>query len=281
MQTAKRTAALVREYLFPGGCALCGTMLLDREDAWYGLCGPCRARLPAEEGPRCASCGRPLISEQERCLPCREGEAHSFDGAWALYPYTGKYRELLRAYKFGRDRPLGNFFAEALVEALARFSPPDLETFTWVPVPPRPGKIKTAGWDQIAYLSRRLAGLRRSHCPHDGGLPGSGLLSGLHESGPRGGLSSVGGPLSGLHGGGPCLPVYPCLKRLPSKSQKKLNRKDRMANLRGRIRCIKEAPSRVILFDDVITTGATLDACAAALKEGGAERVYALCLVYD
>ena len=56
---------------------------------------------------------------------------------------------------------------------------------------------------------------------------------------------------------------------------------DRKTNLMGKIICTKPAPKTVILFDDVITTGATLDACAAALKGNGAEKVYGVCLFYD
>ena len=242
VRQAARTAAYVREYLFPADCPLCGGELLDPEDAWQGLCGPCRAALTMDGDERCAICGRPLISEQGLCLQCREREeagpqgAHVFDRALSVFPYAGKYRKLLGAYKFGKNLSLGNFLAERLAEALDRL-PPDSREGVPVPVPPRPGKIRRTGWDQVSYLGSRLAKLGRR---------------------PR-----------------------RCLKRLPSKSQKELDRADRKTNLAGKIVCVRPPPKTALLFDDVITTGATLDACAAALKEAGTEKVYAVCLFYD
>jgi predicted amidophosphoribosyltransferase len=261
MNLIPKTLAFIRECLFPGGCALCGQALLDGEEAWYGLCRSCRSVFSADTEPRCSSCGRPLISEQGQCLPCREREPFHFDGGFVLYPYAGKYRELLTAYKFGKFPSLGNFFALRMLEVLARFPPEDPASFSWVPVPPRPGKIRKTGWDQAAYLAGRLDLLyKQNHTRHPRrAFPPSG-------SGPA---------------DTPCLPVCRCLKRLPSKTQKELNREDRKRNLKGRIIRVKDAPRRVLLFDDVITTGSTLDACAEALKEGGAEKVYAVSLFYD
>jgi ComF family protein len=242
LRQAALAAAYLREYLFPMDCPLCGGELMDRDEAWHGLCGPCRAGLVAGGESRCSICGRPLISEQGVCLQCRgreEGEsedAHIFDSAFSIFPYAGKYRRLLGAYKFGKNLPLGNFLAERIMEALGRL-PPDAAEGVPVPVPPRPGKIRNTGWDQVAYLGSRLAKL--------GARPRS------------------------------------CLKRLPSKSQKELDRANRKTNLMGKIICVKPPPRVAILFDDVITTGATLDACAAALKGAGTEKVYGVCLFYD
>jgi predicted amidophosphoribosyltransferase len=77
------------------------------------------------------------------------------------------------------------------------------------------------------------------------------------------------------------LPVYRCLRRLPSRSQKELNRADRLQNLQGRFVLTRRPPPAAILLDDVITTGATLEACAGALKRAGTEKVYSVCLFYD
>ncbi|MDR2631310.1 MAG: ComF family protein [Spirochaetaceae bacterium] len=235
----------IREWFFPSECPVCGKLLLDPRDAWYGLCGDCRAALSPGDERRCSLCGRPLISEKDRCLPCREGEGRFFDRAFAVFPYTGKYQKVLRAYKFGKFRSLGNFLAEQLTESLSAFSREGMKNPAWVPVPPRPGKLRHYGWDQVEYLARLLEKQRRER---------------------------KASPLS--------LPVCRCLKRLPSQTQKGLNRENRITNLRGRIRCIKTPPPEVFLFDDVITTGATLDACARALKEGGAEKVYGIGLFY-
>jgi predicted amidophosphoribosyltransferase len=73
------------------------------------------------------------------------------------------------------------------------------------------------------------------------------------------------------------------LERSDSKSQKELNREDRLLNLKGRIRVRKgrPIPEQAILVDDVCTTGATLIACAAALREAGCRRVDALTIFRD
>jgi ComF family protein len=227
----------IREFFFPRGCALCGTPLTGGDEAWYGLCGPCREQLAPAAGERCGSCGRPLISEQGRCLSCRNGGPRNFDRSLLLFPYTEKYRRLLGAYKFGKNPGLGHFFAEQIRTALwlPGTAPPDARL---VPVPPRPGKLRKSGWDQVEFLARLLE--------KGDGVP----------------------------------PVYRCLKRLASKNQKELNRENRQTNLKGKIVLTREAPRHAVVLDDVCTTGSTLDACAAALKAGGAETVLGLCLFY-
>jgi ComF family protein len=246
---AALTAAYIREYLFPVDCPVCDAELLDTGEAWYGLCRSCMRQLFPRDEKRCSSCGRPLISEQGQCLQCREGEAtpekaHVFDGVFSIFPYAGKYRKLLGSYKFGKRLSIGNFFADRVLEAAEQL-PLNAKERVFIPVPPRPGKIHKTGWDQVAYLGSRLRKM------------------------------------------GLC--IRPCLKRLPSKSQKELNKADRKTNLKGKILCLPESlagnkgpvPREVIIFDDVITTGATLDSCATALKGAGVEKVYGICLFYD
>jgi ComF family protein len=74
------------------------------------------------------------------------------------------------------------------------------------------------------------------------------------------------------------LPVGPCLRRLPgSRPQVGLARGQRLANARGSVRAEPPFPAgRLVLVDDVYTTGATLDACARALSSTGAREVVAV-----
>ncbi|QQO08199.1 ComF family protein [Breznakiella homolactica] len=249
MNLIQRTAPLVREWLFPAGCVLCGTYLSEYRDALCGVCRFCRNTLEINRDQRCVSCGRPLISEKSRCLSCRRGEEFSFDKAVSVFPYEGNYRKIMSGYKYGKNRALGFYLAESFFRALELFGPDGVPE-TWVPVPPRPGKIKSAGWDQIACLARCLRILSRSR--------------------------SIQGEYTV-----PEFSLRSCLKRLPSKSQKELSKEDRKTNLLGKIVCAAKPASRILLFDDVITTGATLDVCSRVLKDAGAETVYAVSLFYD
>jgi predicted amidophosphoribosyltransferase len=75
----------------------------------------------------------------------------------------------------------------------------------------------------------------------------------------------------------------PCLERADGLSQKVLGRAGRLVNLQGKIRIVagREIASRVVLVDDVCTTGATLSACAAALRMAGCLEVRAVTALRD
>jgi ComF family protein len=142
-----------KNFFFPAFCALCGSSFDLLSEIKYGLCAQClSAIIPITENT-CNYCGKPLISEIDYCLSCRNGSGHSYKRQWALFPYTGKYRRLMKEYKFEKKLSIADFFAEKVKNILFD---PVFDGAHVVPVPPRPGKIKSSGWDQVDYLVKRL-----------------------------------------------------------------------------------------------------------------------------
>ncbi|MDR0320083.1 MAG: double zinc ribbon domain-containing protein [Treponema sp.] len=279
MKILKKIFFLGKNFLFPSDCVLCEGSLIEPDEIRRGLCENCRVSIIPDKGGKCNICGKPLISEIENCLPCRNSETRSFDRLWVLFPYIGRYRKLLTSYKFKKNLAPAEFFTEKILEIIRgeglipknslregasgaikevlNPSPiplknniprcsaagllieqePLLKDAVIVPVPPRPGKIKEAGWDQVEHLVKVI-----------------------EKNG---------------------VPVCRCLKRGKSNVQKRLNREERMENLKGRIFMNGNAPEIALLIDDVITTGSTIEICASVLKESGSQKVYGLCLFYD
>jgi len=250
-----KTLFWAKNYLFPGACVLCGRSFISVNEIRTSLCDDCRPSIIVIDGEKCGFCGKPLISEEGICVPCRnlsptdekinEGAAEktsefkrqSYDRLWTLFPYTGRYRKILTSYKFKKVLPITRLFIEKIIDCVS--DNPVLQNAVIVPVPPRKGKIKHSGWDQVDYLVKRLK-------RHTGKIK-----------------------------------INKCLKRKKSKIQKHLNRKERIENLKDRIYIQGGAPETALIIDDVITTGSTMEVCAKALKDAGAKTVYGLCLFYD
>ncbi|MCL2529210.1 MAG: ComF family protein [Coriobacteriia bacterium] len=77
------------------------------------------------------------------------------------------------------------------------------------------------------------------------------------------------------------LTAEPLLSKQVSKDQRRLNREERIQNLKESFSLIQKAeplPQHILLIDDVYTTGSTLEAASLALLEGGAQEVRALCI---
>ncbi len=124
---------------------------------------------------------------------------------------------------------LSQIFARMLHFYHQKFCP----DFALVPIPPRPGKIASEGWDQIESVAQFLEG----------------------DEGEK---------------------AHRILMRTQKIQQKKLSKADRLAS-KSRYALKKNAkvPERILLFDDIKTTGATLEDAATALKCAGASEVRA------
>jgi competence protein ComFC len=217
----------------PRYCVLCGDSMLDGAIPWP-LCPDCASHLEPWPGERCPVCGILLISEQGPCMRCR-GVQRAFASAYPLFSYSGAVRELVSAYKKGRRPSLAPFFASLLGPVIKARWPERI----LVPVPPRPGKLRVQGWDQVEAIAAILEAQG--------------------------------------------FPVERPLERRRSKEQKTLDRGGRGANARKAysLRPGARSPALPLILDDVVTTCATLEACAQALEEGGASSVEAVAIAAD
>ncbi len=151
-------------------------------------------------------------------------------------------KTLLFEWKFKAERSLSFVFAKMCDIALKTHFEKDI---VLIPIPPRPGKIRKVGWDQIAELSH--------------------ILKALYD-----------------------YKVLHLLKRKTKIQQKKLNRELRLnsgsksyvaSNLLKSLAVKNQLPKHVILLDDVLTTGITVENCAKILKSFGIPKVDVLTLV--
>lgn len=221
------------QLVYPGCCLSCGAALPAGE-AYF--CPACRAAVftdPFLSCPRCATTVGPHAVHGGRCVSCRK-ETLAFERALRLGPYEGVRREVVLQLKHSRGESLAELVGECwAVQAEAAFRA--LAVDCLVPVPLHWRRRWGRGYNQSAAIARGLASRLRL----------------------------------------PCEPGW--LRRIrhtPMQTRQTLA--GRRENVRGAFQARRGAPlagRAVLLVDDVMTTGATVDEASRAVRAAGAARV--------
>jgi ComF family protein len=241
--TASRLAlrsllAPLADLLLPPVCIVCRTRV-----GGHGLiCGACFAKIEFIAPPVCDRLGVPLpysVGEGKQLSAAAIAKPPVYDRARAVARYSSNMRELIQSFKY-RDRHEGlPLFGRWLARAGAELL---AEADRIVPVPLFSSRLWSRRFNQSAMLAHEI-----------------GRVSGVAVD-----CSS--------------------LRRVRrTVSQVGLSPDQRRRNVAGAFRVPKSRASavsgkRIVLIDDVITTGATADACARALRRAGAARVDVLAL---
>lgn len=204
------------------------------------LCDKCADAITPVPDPKCGHCGHPC-GDVAYCANCRFRRPVFVRGR-ALGGYEGVLRDAIHRFKF-HDRP---GLAEPLGKRLASFARTEAGSLhnlifgALVPVPMHPIRKRLRGYNQSERLARVVA--RELVLP---------------------------------------IQVDWLVRSRPTPPQVGLSAKSRQTNLHGAFsvpRPAEVADKTVLLIDDVTTTGATLNECAATLRAGGAQAVYVLTL---
>jgi ComF family protein len=235
---AAELATSVVDLVLPPRCLACGTMVA----ATNRVCAACWHKLRFVAEPLCEACGHPLpyaLAAQHDCRHCATAPS-SLTRIRVALAYDDASRGLILGFKHAGRIETAGLFAGWMREAGREL----LADADWlIPVPLHRWRLLHRGFNQSGLLATRI-----------------GRLTGV--------------PVA----------VDWLQRKTATRSQQGLNRASREKNITAeafslRPRAVAQLEGkRVILIDDVLTTGATLGACAATLKAHGAAQVDALAL---
>ena len=223
------------DLLFPFHCLLCGT---EKNAHPHYLCAECAAKIRRQPGPACTLCAKPLApgDGQEFCIRCRKQPKPHYAAAYAPAVYDGLARKAVTMMKRAKKKVLLPAMAAMMAQYAGKFMADLGNTGLIVPVPAHWTKMLTRGFNPASELA---------------------LLVG----------KELGIPVT----------ESALARRFFTRPQKNLPQKARAQNARtsytrtgndGEI-----TGKRILLIDDILTTGATADECSRLLIEGGAEKV--------
>lgn len=234
----KKIIKFIEGLVYPAKCAYCNRITDIGKD--IKVCEDCQRKVALCENSLCCRiCGKPQVSVGDKgmCYSCLTRTYRTYKKAAAVVKYDHLTASGVKRYKDGRHKQVGKFFASQMANRLkSEFENVKFDYI--VGVPPDKKRTMKRGSDPIEYICRHLSYL--TDIPY--------LKGALRR-----------------------------IKDVPKQST--LKYEERLTNLIGAIglgKGINVEKKTLLLIDDVMTTGSTVNECGYILKEGGAKAVYVL-----
>lgn len=226
------------DLIYPRRCPICGDIVLPKGNL---ICKDCYEDLPLITEPRCKKCSKPIAKEeQELCYDCKRHTFHYTYG-YALWVYNDELRKSIVAFKYKYKAEYASFYVEELLKYYDRHIR-RMGVEVIVPVPIHKTRLKQRGYNQAALLAKGIA---------DGlGIP---------------------------------MEEHLLVRTKKTVAQKRLNDQERFRNLQHAFlvnpeRICAYKGKKVLLVDDIYTTGSTIETCTKAMLDAGIKEVYFISL---
>ena len=231
--------------IFPRNCVGCGEALSGRaeKEQWEYLCADCAGQLRSMGKEACARCGVPIYGAtggERTCSVCRENPP-AWDGVKSLLRYAGPTRGWVKNYKYHDARYVEREWAKLLKAPAYAYLKEWLAGAVLIPVPLHPLKRLMRGFNQSETFARLL-------------------------------LKTVQPPGAEIN-------IHLLNRVRWTRQQARLSREKRLKNMKGAFAIDEKfltpelKKKRLVLIDDLLTTGATLPVCALVLKKAGFTKV--------
>lgn len=204
------------------------------------VCEKCRKKLKSVQEPVCKKCGKPIREmEAEYCGDCAERLKQGicwYDAGRSLWVYRPPVSGSIHLFKSGNRRVYAEYYAQQWEKRYGKLLR-KWRIQALIPIPMYRKKQRQRGFNQAGILAKEL-----------------GRMTGI--------------PV--------CADIL--IRTYQPEAQKKLSREQRLHNAEGSFKIAdrRRLPGRVLLVDDIYTTGNTMNEAAKILKKAGVKAVFFL-----
>lgn len=202
------------------------------------ICDACRKKIIFLEEPLCKKCGKIIDDERKEYCGDCRRKKHFFTQGKGLFSYEKEMKLCMYRFKYSNKREYGDFFAKEAVKRHGAWMK-HMGIEVIVPIPMYVWKKRKRGYNQAEVFAKRLSA--------ESGVPlESKMVCRIRDTVP----------------------------------QKELNDVQRKNNLKNAFKINRNIVKyrKILLVDDIYTTGSTMDAVAELLRQAGVKEVYCICI---